>query len=123
MAESLETVSTKIDALGAKLDAFSSAVDKRFEQVDKRFEQVDKRFEQVDKRFEQVDKRFGELKEELKGELGTKIEAVDVKVDLVLEGFRSLLKKDAANSASHARMDERLDNHEVRIAALENKPA
>jgi hypothetical protein len=109
MAETLESVSTKIDALGTKLDAFSTAVDKRFEQVDKRFEQVDKRFEQ--------------LKEELKGELGTKIEAVEAKVDLVLEGFENLVTKDVANSASHGRMDAQLDTHEIRIAALENKPA
>jgi chaperonin cofactor prefoldin len=116
MAETLKTVGTKIDALTSKLDAFSAAVDKRFEQVDKRFEQVDKRFEQVDKRFDN-------LKEELKGELGTKIEAVEAKVDLVLEGFENLVKKDAANSASHARMDARLDTHEIRIAALENQPS
>jgi archaellum component FlaC len=105
MAETLETVGTKIDELGAKLDAFSTAVDKRFEQVDKRFEQVDKRFEQ--------------LKEEIKGELGTKIEAVEAKVDLVLEGYADLRMRDARNSAAHARMDTRLDGHELRIAALE----
>jgi chaperonin cofactor prefoldin len=117
MAETLETIGTKLDALGAKLDVFSTSVDKRFEQVDKRFEQVDKRFEQVDKRFEQVDKRF----DELKSELATRIEAVDAKVDLVVEGFGNLLKKDASNSASHARFEARVDNHELRLVALERE--
>ncbi|MGZ8710890.1 MAG: hypothetical protein ACXW28_11770 [Thermoanaerobaculia bacterium] len=110
MAETIETIGTKLDALGAKLDVFSTTVDKRFEQVDKRFEQVDKRFEQVDKRFD-----------ELKSELGTRIEAVDAKVDLVVEGFGNLLKKDAANSASHARIESRLDNHDLRLTALEGE--
>jgi chaperonin cofactor prefoldin len=110
MAETLETIGTKLDALGAKLDVFSTSVDKRFEQVDKRFEQVDKRFEQVDKRFD-----------ELKSELATRIEAVDAKVDLVVEGFGNLLKKDASNSASHARFEARVDNHELRLVALERE--
>ena len=103
MAETLETLGEKLDALGGKLDVFGTSVDKRFEQVDKRFEQVDNRFD------------------ELKGELGTRIEAVDAKVDLVLEGFGNLLKKGAANSASHARMDARLDAHDLRLTALEAK--
>jgi chaperonin cofactor prefoldin len=103
MAETLETIGTKLDALGAKLDVFSTSVDKRFEQVDKPFEQVDKRFD------------------ELKSELATRIEAVDAKVDLVVEGFGNLLKKDASNSASHARFEARVDNHELRLVALERE--
>jgi chaperonin cofactor prefoldin len=96
MAETIETIGTKLDALGAKLDVFSTTVDKRFEQVDKRFD-------------------------ELKSELGTRIEAVDAKVDLVVEGFGNLLKKDAANSASHAQIDARLDSHDLRLTALESR--
>ena len=103
MAETLETIGTKLDALGAKLDVFSTSVDKRFEQVDTRFEQVDTRFD------------------ELKSELATRIEAVDAKVDLVVEGFGNLLKKNASNSASHARFEARVDNHELRLVALERE--
>jgi hypothetical protein len=94
MAETLETIGTKLDTLGAKLDVFSTSVDTRFEQVDTRFD-------------------------ELKSELATRIEAVDAKVDLVVEGFGNLLKKDASNSASHARFEARVDNHELRLVALE----
>lgn len=117
MAETLETLGTKLDALGAKLDSFSSAVDTRFHQVDKRFEQVDKRFEQVDKRFEQVDRRF----DELKSDLGTRIESVDAKVNPVLEGFANLVVKDSANAAAHSRIEGRLEQHELRLKALERK--
>ncbi len=41
-----------LDTLGTKLDALSASVDKRFEDVDKRFEGVDTRFEGIDKRIE-----------------------------------------------------------------------
>jgi hypothetical protein len=101
MPETLDTLGTKLDTLGEKLDALGVSVDQRFAQVDQRFAQVDQRFD------------------ELKAELGTRIEAVDAKVDLVLEGFDNLLKKDAANAVAHARMDARLDNHELRLTALE----
>jgi chaperonin cofactor prefoldin len=104
MADTLETIGTKIDAL-------SASVDQRFEQVDQRFEQVDRRFEQVDHRFD-----------ELKGQLQSQIERVEGKIDLLVEGFANLAKKDAANSAAHRRVDQRLDNHETRLAALEKAP-
>ena len=97
MADTLETIGTKIDAL-------SASVDQRFEQVDKRFEQVDHRFD------------------ELKGQLQSQIERVEGKIDLLVEGFANLAKKDAANSAAHRRFDQRLDNHETRLAALEKAP-
>jgi chaperonin cofactor prefoldin len=101
MAETLDTLAAKIDALGERIDA--------------RFEQADKRFEQVDKRFEQADDRFADLK----AHLSIKIEAVDAKVSLTLEHIDDHLKKDLANSVAHARLDTRIDAHELRITALE----
>ncbi len=115
MTETLDTLATKIDALGVAIDKRFEQVDKRFEQVEKRFEQVDKRFAQVDKRFEQVDLRI----DDLKTHLTIKIEAVDAKVGLALERMDDFLKRDVANSAAHARMDTRIDAHELRITALE----
>jgi hypothetical protein len=55
----------------------------------------------------------------VKAQIGLKIEAVDAKVDLALERLDDLLKKDVANSAAHARMDTRIDTHDLRITALE----
>ncbi len=70
---------------------------------------------QVDKRFEQVDQRA----DDLKTHLTIKIEAVDDKVGLLLERMDDFLKRDVGNSAAHARMDMRIDAHELRITALE----
>ena len=55
----------------------------------------------------------------MKAQLRVQIEAVDSKFDLVLERMDELLKRDVGNSAAHARMDTRIDAHELRITALE----
>ena len=99
-----------LNSLGAKIAALGKQIDARFVQVDQRFEQVDKRFEQVDKRFDEV-----------KSALGTQIDAIGDKVQHAIERLDDVLKKDVSNSAAHARMDTRLDNHELRILALEDR--
>jgi len=115
MAKTRGTLATKIDTLGERVDKLGERVDQRFEQIDRRFEQIDQRFEQVDQRFDQVDTRF----EEVKAQLKVQIEAVDSTMHLVLERMDEFLKRDVGNSAAHARMDTRIDAHELRITALE----
>ncbi len=87
-----EKVDKKLEpVLEAVREGFES-VDRKFEQVDRRFEQVDRRFEQVDGRLEQmaskadlgalrhelmdhtdrtVQKAVGDLRVELKGDIGS----------------------------------------------------
>jgi predicted transcriptional regulator len=115
--ETLETIAEKIGALGKSIEARFEQVDKRFEQVDKRFEQVDTRFEQIDRRFEQVDTRFDELKAQLR----TEIETVDARVKLVYEVVVAQTAKNTTIDAEHATLHRRLDNHDVRILALERR--
>ncbi len=67
-------------------------------------------------RFDAVDQRFDELKAELR----TEIEAVDTKVDLVLEKIGHLMSRDISNAAAHASFDQRLENHDLRIRAIES---
>ncbi|HEV3484313.1 MAG TPA: hypothetical protein VG106_02825, partial [Vicinamibacterales bacterium] len=64
-----------------------------------------------------IDTRFDELKAELR----TQIEAVDAKVGLVLEKVTDLTLRDARHSAVHVRHEQVLDNHELRLRALEFK--
>jgi hypothetical protein len=85
-----------LDTLGAKLDALGTSIDKRFEQVDKRFDKMESR-------------------------LGVKIEAVDVKASVAIERLDDLLKLHEANAAPHERFEKRPENHEVRLAVLENR--
>lgn len=69
----------------------------------------------IDKRFDGVDKRFDELKAELR----TQLEATDAKVDVVLEKVDDLIMRDVRHSVVHARLEQRLDDHEIRLISLE----
>ena len=62
--------------------------------------------------------------EETKAHLGVKIEAVDAKITLVFDAVISLRTLADTNAKDHQRFTERLDNHDIRILALESpKPA
>jgi len=63
-----------------------------------------------------MDQRF----EETNAQLGVKIEAVDAKVTLVFDAVISLRQLADTNTRDHQRFTERLDNHDVRILALES---
>jgi glycine cleavage system regulatory protein len=110
--ETLETIAEKITALG-------KSIDQRFAKVDQQFAKVDQQFAGVGQQFKSIDQQF----EETKAQLGVKIEAVDAKVTLVYDAVISLQKQADTNARDHQRFTERLDNHDVRILALESKPA
>ena len=143
MPETLDSLGEKIASLTTSFDIRFDQVGKRFDQVDKRFDQVDQRVDQVDKRVEQVDRRLAQVDarvsdmdarlsqvdariaqadqrvDEQGSSLRTLIEAVDSKVGLVLEKVTHLMQRDIHNTAGHARFETRLDNHELRLIALE----
>jgi hypothetical protein len=96
--ETLETIAEKVTALGKS---------------------IDQRFAKVDQQFAKVDQQFAETK----AQLGVKIEAVDAKVTLVFDAVLSLQKHSDTNVSDHQRFTERLDNHDVRILALEPSKA
>ena len=117
MSETLETIAEKITAL-------AKTIDERFTQVDQRFAQVDQRLGETDAKLtalaKTVDRRF----DETESRLGVKIEAVDAKVMLVFDAVISLRELADTNTKDHKRFTERLDNHDIRILALEpSKPA
>jgi chromosome segregation ATPase len=47
MADGLENLPERVEAVEGKLDGLAASVETRFDQVDRRFDQVDQRFEQV----------------------------------------------------------------------------
>ena len=63
-----------------------------------------------------MDQRF----EETNAQLGVKIESVDAKVALVFDAVISLRRLADTNTSDDHRFTERLDNHDVRILALES---
>lgn len=116
MPETLDTLAEKIVALTTSMDSRFDGVAKRFDAVDTRFDGVDNRFDGVDTRLEAVDQRFDEVKAELR----TQIETVDAKVGLVLEKVTDLIKRDVRHSLVHVRHEQVLDEHEIRLSALES---
>jgi hypothetical protein len=92
--ETLDTISAKIAALGKSIDA---------------------RFAQVDAHFAQVDARFDKVTTELRVE----IEAVNENVNRVYDAVIAQREKNEANVTEHDAFGKRLENHEIRILALE----
>jgi hypothetical protein len=93
--ETLETIAAKIDALSRSND---------------------ERFTSIDERFAKVDAQFAETR----AQLGVKIEAVDTKVVQLYDEVIAMREEARRNAAGHEAFTRRLDNHEIRIRALES---
>jgi hypothetical protein len=120
----------KIVELKQVIDARFAEVDVRFAQVDARFADVDARFAQVDVRFAQVDRRFDTLETRLATEHETTRRHMEMLVDQLKAeyrlGFDRMVATDqrlasfgAVNAREHGRIAAVLDDHELRIKALE----
>jgi len=69
----------------------------------------------IDALSKSVDLRF----EETRAQLGVKIEAVDTKVEQVYDEVIAMREETKRNAAEHKTFTKRLDNHDVRVLALE----
>src|SRR5258705_12875635 len=83
-----------LETIAAKIDALSKSVDKRFATVDQQFS-------------------------ETRAQLGVKIEAVETKVVQVYDEVIAMGEEPKRNATEHKTFAKRLDNHDVRILALE----
>ena len=78
----------------------------------------------IDAQFKHVDERFTEAdqdRKELKSQLLVRVEAVEAKVDRVYDEVIGTRKEVRAIRSEHATFTQLVDNHEVRIRALESK--
>jgi RNA processing factor Prp31 len=111
--ETLETIAAKIDALSKSIDrrfdAFSKSIDRRFDAFSK---STDRRFDAFSK---SIDRRF----EESGAQLGVKIEALATKVTQVYDEVIAMREESKRNASEHKTFTKGLDNHDVRILALE----
>ena len=69
----------------------------------------------IDERFAKVDQQFAETR----AQVGVKIEAVDEKVTRVYDAVIAVEGHKQSNDKAHVRFNKRLDDHDVRILALE----
>ena len=97
----------KITELKREMDAQFAAVRERFAEVAARFAQVDARFEQVDARFDRLEQR-----------MVAEHETTRRYMDIVAEQFGEYVKMLADGIGLNT---ERLDRHEKRITALEER--
>ena len=93
MADAIEILTAKVDALAKAMTEGFAAVAKRFDQVDQRFDGIDQRFDGVDQRFDGVEAHFTELREyidlgyrQLKAEIGRVDRKLDQFIDRQLRG-------------------------------------
>ena len=96
MPETLET-------LAAKMTQLSETVQTGFGQTDARFRSIDRKLD------------------EMRAQLGVKIEAVDTRVTQVYDAVIALTSHEKQNRKDHQRFDNKLDDHDVRILALEHR--
>ena len=142
MPETLESLAAKITALSEVVKAGFTDFAGRFNQVEERFDKVDERFDKIDgrlvtvdgrlnkveERLDQADDRFTSLEasidrklDEMRSQLGVKIEAVDTRVTQVYDAVIALGAHGEQNRKDHKRIDEKLEDHDVRILALEHR--
>jgi hypothetical protein len=96
----------------------------RFERVDARLEQVDARFEQVDARFERLERALATEHETTRRHMDVLIEQCRADIRLALERADAHDRRwndlQAASARDHAAFVQWLQDHEVRLTALEN---
>ena len=112
--DELEGVDRRLAEVGQRFDG----VDRRLEGVDRGLAEVGQRFAEVGQRFAEVGQRFTSVDQrldDLGSSLRIQIEAVDSKVGFVLEKVDHLITRDIHHSAVNARVDTRLDNHDLRL--------
>ena len=99
-------------------------IDKRFEHIDEHFAKIDKRLDQNDKHFEQNDNTFKEIKDQLDllGNTVARIEYfIGEKAQIGLEHASIAIDQHEEMKKDLARINSKLDNHELRIEILEEK--
>ena len=122
-----------------RVDERFVGIDERFDRIDERFDRIDERFAQVDERFARVDAQFVEVRADIAA-LDTRIESSKIETrryfDVIAEHLRSdiallagavasistMLERSLAENASeHRVIASALDNHEIRLTALERR--
>ena len=142
MAETLETIGEKLEALGNGFEALGNgfeALGNGFEALGAKVEALDTKVEaldtkvaaldaKVDKGFASVDERFGKLEkavhdgdEKTRALLGVRIDGVSHEVKLIFERIDAIDQRHAEDAKKRAEVDHKLENHDLRILALENR--
>lgn len=125
LGKKFDGVDEKFDSIDKKFDA----IDKKFDAIDKKFDAIDKKFDAIDKKFDAVDEQF----ETMRREIGVQFEAMDHKIDLLIEGMvganQTAVRNKEENDREHARLEKMslinaadISNLDKRVERLEQRP-
>src|SRR5215813_11237684 len=125
MPETLETIAMKLTALDAKTETIAVGLRDRIDAVAASVTALGAGINadmatlrtSVDEQFEKAERQ----RDELKSSLEIKIEAVDDKVTRIYDEVITHRQDLGANRRAHAAFTKRLDDHDVRILALESR--
>ena len=114
-----------MDARFGEHDTQFAAIDKRFDAIDARFAAVDARFDGIDARFDRLDARIVASEETTRRHFDIVAEQLRADMKLVIDKLTSMNDQisgaTATNAREHGGFVHVLDDHEVRIKALERK--
>ena len=106
-----------------KNDEQFAGIDARFGGVDDRFVSIEKRFARIDERFDRVDAEFVKVRQEMRGyhdvleaRILEQSETMRRHVDVMVEKVEAAVRIVAEG---HVHLRTVLDNHEVRLQAIE----
>ncbi len=132
IAKKIESLEKRVDKVEKRLDR----VEKRLDGVERRLDRVEKRLDGVEKRLDKVvvkiidyiDLRIEEVKQSLTGEINSlrkdfedfKNNVYD-KLDWLISQYKKLDEERDVIIYRQEKINERLDDHEVRISRLENR--
>jgi chromosome segregation ATPase len=103
------------------LDTIAASIRELRQSMDSRFESVDSRFDSVDSRFDEVKVELRTDIADVRTQLRADIEAVRGDVRIVAEGLAAQTALLTRMDADHDRLTKRVENHDLRIVALEPK--
>lgn len=105
------------EVLFSALDHNFAKINKKFTKIDDKFTKIDETFIKIDQRFDEMDKRFDGIDKEIK----EKFDKVLDGQDKLMKSIENLKSDNTASSEAYKRQDKKLDNHETRIVAMEQK--
>jgi hypothetical protein len=103
----LETVEGRLDKSDNRFTQLEASIGRK----------IDEARAQLDAKIDTVDRKLVETR----AHLGVKIEAVDTRVTQVYDAVIALTSHEKQNRKDHQRFDNKLDDHDVRILALEHR--
>ena len=99
-------------------------IDERFNEIDKKFDKIDERFKEIDKKFDKIDERFNEIDDKFDN-LRDSVVLLENKVlsefPALFEAFEVNRKLQEDEHEKIAYLCEKIEEHSIRITALENK--